>query len=119
MVLFELVIALFIFGLVAFSLVMALDAAMDANHARNQADAAVRGLENQLALLQAGPLVPTDRDLPDDGSGFRYHLQIEAAQMQDQKHQPVPGMYQATLTAHWLDRGDEQEESVQKLFYQP
>ena len=119
MVLFEVVMALFVFTLVAFSLVMALDAGFDAATDRNEIDAAIRGLENQMALLHAARVLPGEQDLPDDGSGILYHLAIEQEQMKDQKGQPVPNMYRATITATWKSRGQAQERDVTELIYQP
>ena len=119
MVLFEVVMALFIFTLVAFSLVMALDSAFDAAMDRNEIDVAIRGLENQMALLHAASVVPGDSDLPDDGSGVLYHLTVAQEQMKDQKMQPVPNMWRATITATWKSHGQAQERDVTELIYQP
>jgi hypothetical protein len=119
MVLFEVVTALFIFTLVAFSLVMALDSTFDAAMDRNQVDAALRGLDNQMALLHAARLLPGEQDVPDDGSGILYHVSITQEQMKDQKNQPVPNMYRATITAIWKLRGDPQQRDVSELIYQP
>ena len=119
MVLFEVVMALFIFTLVAFSLVMALDSAFDAAMDRNEVDAAIRGLENQMALLHAARVLPGESDLPDDGSGVLYHLTVEQEQLQDQKMQPVPNTYRATITATWKWRGQVEERDVSELIYQP
>jgi hypothetical protein len=119
MVLFEVVTALFIFTLVAFSLVLALDSAFDAATTRNEADAATRGLENQLTLLHAARVLPGERDLPDDGSGIVYHLAITQEPLQDQKKQPVANMYRATVTASWKSRGQTETREVSELIYQP
>lgn len=119
MVLMEVLAALTIFTLVAFSLVMALSAALDVAKERNEIDAATRGLENQRALLHVGHMLPTDKDLPDDGSGILYHLTIQPEQMQDQKKQPVIGMYRATITAKWKSGGRDEDRSVSELIYQP
>ena len=61
MVLFEVIMALFIFTLVAFSLVMALDSAFDAAKDRNEIDVAMRGLRNQMALLHPPACCPAKR----------------------------------------------------------
>ncbi len=119
MVLLELVAALTIFTLVAFSMVMVLNAAFDAAKERNEIDAATRGLENQIALLHASRLVPLDQDLPDDGSGIGYHVVIAPEQFQDQKKQPVTGIYRATITAKWKSNGHEEDRDVSELLYQP
>jgi hypothetical protein len=119
MVLFEVVIALFIFTLVAFSLVMALNSSFDAAMDRNEIDVAIRGLENQMELLHTGPVLPGETDAPDDGSGVLYHIVIAQEQMQDQKGQPVPNMYRATITATWKSRGQAEERDVSELIYQP
>jgi len=119
MVLFEVVMALFIFTLVAFSLVMALNGAFDAAMDRNEVDAAICGLENQMALLHAARVLPGDNDLPDDGSGILYHLTVTQEQMQDQKQQPVLNTYRATITATWKSRGQTEERDVTELIYQP
>ncbi len=111
--------ALFIFTLVAFSLVMALDSAFDASMDRNEIDVAVRGLDNQLALLHSARVIPGEQDLPDDGSGIQYHLAVSIEQMQDQKRQPVPNIYRATITATWKAHGETQQREVSELIYQP
>jgi hypothetical protein len=119
MVLFEVIIALGIFTVVAFSLVMALHSAFDAAMDRNEIDVAIRGLNNQLALLHAARVLPGENDLPDDGSGILYHVAVAQEQMLDQKKQPVPNTYRATITATWKSRGQAQERDVSELIYQP
>ena len=119
MVLIEVIIALTIFTLVAFSLVMALDSAFDAAKERNEIDVAIRGLTNQMALLHTARVIPGDNDLPDDGSGILYHLTVSQEQMQDQKKQPVPNMYRATITATWKSGAETEERDVSELIYQP
>ena len=119
MVLFEVIIALTVFTLVAFSLVMALNTAMNSAIERNAIDAATLGLENQRAMLHASRLVPTDKDLPDDGSGITYHLLVEPAQLQDQKKQPVAGIYRATITAKWGVGSHADDRKISELIYQP
>ena len=118
MVLLEVIVALSIFTLVAFSLVMALDSSFDAARNRNKIDAVVRGLDNQLVLLHATPNLST-QDLPDDGSGILYHLTYEPEQLQDQKKQPVGGIFRATITAKWKSGAETEERSVSELIYQP
>src|SRR6202020_1737121 len=106
MVLFEVIIALFIFTFVAFALVVALQSAFDAAMDRDEIDVAIRSLNNQMTLLHATPLLLGDSDLPDDGSGILYHLTVAQEPMQDQKSQPVPNMYRATITATWKSHGE-------------
>jgi hypothetical protein len=119
MVLFELIIALTVFTLVAFALVIALNTAFNVATVRNQIDQATRGLENQVALLHAAPLVPEDKDLDDDGSGILYHRTIEPEQVFDQKKQPLLGLYRVTITAQWKSAGQPYERHVSELVYQP
>jgi prepilin-type N-terminal cleavage/methylation domain-containing protein len=119
MVLLEVVIALTIFAVVSLGLVTALDHSFSAAEDRNAADAVARGLRNQLALLRAAPLVPGGRDLPDDGSGMTYHLDVAPDPMTDQKKQPVLGIYRATLTAQWKRDGRVETQQISELFYQP
>lgn len=119
MVLLEVVAALFIFTLVGFSLIMALDTTMDAAKQRNEIDSAMRGIGSQLELLHANRVNPVDKDLPDDGSGITYHLTIELVQMQDQKKQSLPGMYRATVIAKWKSGRETEDRSLSELLYQP
>ena len=119
MVLFEVVMALFIFTLVAFSLVMALDSAFDAAMDRNEVEVAIHGLANQMALLHAARVQPGEQDMPDDGSGVLYHLAVVQAVMKDQKNLPVANMYNVTITATWKSHGEAQERDVTELIYQP
>ena len=119
MVLFEVIIALFIFTFVAFALVVALQSAFDAAMDRDEIDVAIRGLNNQMTLLHATPLLLGDSDLPDDGSCILYHLTVAQEPMQDQKSQPVPNMYRATITATWKSHGEADERTISELIYQP
>jgi hypothetical protein len=119
MVLFELIIALFIFTLVVFSLVMALDAGMGAARTRNNIATAIMGMNDQLVLLHGSRLTPSDQDLPDDGTGITYHLTVEPKQLKDQKGFPVPNIYEATVTAKWIADGQKEDRSLSELIYQP
>jgi hypothetical protein len=119
MVLFEVVIALTIFAMVAFALVTALDSSFGAAESRLDIDGAVRGLNNQLALLNAARVLPGDRDLPDDNSGFLYHVSVTQEQMVDQKRIPLQNMLRATITVTWKSRGETESRSVSELLYQP
>lgn len=119
MVLFEVITALFVFTLVAFSLVLALNSAFEAATERNEIAAAILGLNNRIALLHANRLLPGESDLPDDGSGITYRLSVSQLQLQDQKHQPVPNIYKATITASWKSNGEVETREVSELLYQP
>jgi len=119
MVLFEVIIALGVFSLVAFALVIALHSAFNAAMDRNEIDTAMRGLSNQMTLLHSARVLPGDQDLPDDGSGLLYHVSIVQEQLQDQKKQPVQNTYQATITVTWKSNGETQQRTVSELIYQP
>jgi hypothetical protein len=119
MVLMEVVMALFIFTVVAFALVKALDSAFDATRQRNEVDAAVRGLANQLALVHAQRVIPSENDAPSDNSGITYHISITQEQLKDQKGNMVPNTYRVVITAHWTSLNQDQERDVSELIYQP
>jgi hypothetical protein len=104
---------------VTFSLVLALTSAFDAEDKRNQIDLAVRGLNNQLALLHSARVLPGESDVPDDGTGIAYHISVAQEQMQDQKLQPVPNMYRVVITATWTLHNQPDERDVSALIYQP
>ena len=121
MVLFEVMIAITVFTIAAFSLVMALDKCLDAASQRNQIDLAVRGLQNQLALLHGSNIQPGETDAPDDGTGVAYHVSVALEQdLRDQKGLPIPNMYRATITATWkAQNGELQTRNVSELIFQP
>jgi len=119
MVLLEVLAALTLFAVVSLALIIALNETMDADRDRNAADAAMRGLSNQLAILRAAPITPGDQDLPDDGTGLAYHLKVAPETMQDQKKQPVLNTYRATLTVKWKSAGHDEDREVSELIYQP
>lgn len=121
MVLFEVMIAITVFTLAAFSLVMALDRCLDAANQRNQIDVALRGLQNQMALLHGSPIQPGETDAPDDGTGVAYHVSVALAQdLRDQKGLPIPNTYRITITATWkTQNGDMLTRNVSELVYQP
>jgi hypothetical protein len=118
-VLFEVIMALTVFTLVAVSLVMALDATMDATSQRAQTEIALRGLENQMALVRNIRLVPGETDVPDDGTGVAYTVLVEPTQMKDQKNVPVPNIFRVTITAKWKDGAHDEDREVSELIYQP
>lgn len=117
--LLEVMLALTVFAVAGFSLVMALDATITAAKERNEIETATRGLSNQLALLHAQRLVPVDLDLPDDKSGILYHLSVVLERMQNLKKQPVTGFYRATLTARWSVGSRTEDRSISELVFQP
>jgi Tfp pilus assembly protein PilV len=119
MVLMEVMIALVIFTMVAFALVAALSASFDAADNRNQIDLAMRGLQNQMALLHGTRITPGETDAPDDGTGVLYHVSVTQEQMKDQKGNPVPNMYRATVTAAWKSKGESETRDVSELIFQP
>jgi hypothetical protein len=120
MVLFELMIALFVFTTAAFALVLALDRCFDAADNRNQIDTAIRGLNNQMALLHGTRIMPGETDAPDDGTGVAYHVSVTQEQeLRDQKGLPIPNMYRATITASWKNRNELETRAVSELIFQP
>ncbi len=91
MVLLEVMLAIFVFTMAAFSLVMALDGCLDTANARNRVDLAVHGLSNQMSLLHGSNIQPGETDAPDDGTGVAYHVSVLLAQdLRDQKGCPFP-----------------------------
>ena len=119
MVLLEVVVALFIFTTVAFSLVIALNTSMDSAAKRNEIDAAVRGLDNRLSLLHVSRMFPVDKDLDKDSYGISYHLTVEPANLKDQNGQMVASMYHITILAKWKSGMQNEDRSIDELFYQP
>ena len=119
LVLFEVIMALSVFALVAMALVMALDASMDAAWERGKVETALRGLENQMAQIHNTRLIPSENDVPDDGTGFTYSVAIEQAQFKDQKNIPLNGIYRVTVTAKWKDGKEDESRAISELFYQP
>ncbi len=121
MVLFEAMIALFVFTAAAFSLVVALDGCLDAANERNKIDLATHGLENQMALLHGSNIQPGETDAPDDGTGVAYHVSVALAQdLRDQKGLPVPNTYNVTITATWKSpNGALETRAVSEMVYQP
>jgi len=121
MVLFEVMTAMFIFTLAAFAIVVALDKCLDAANNRNQIDLALRGLQNQLALIHGANIQPSETDAPDDGTGIAYHISVAQEQeLRDEKGVPIPSIYRATITASWKGPdGNAQTRAVSELVYQP
>ena len=121
MVLFEAMLAIFVFTMAAFALVMALNGCLDTANARNRIELAVHGLENQMALLHGSNIQPGETDAPDDGTGVAYHVSVEQAQdLRDQKGLPIPSTYRVTITATWkAPNGTLQTRSVSEMVFQP
>ncbi len=121
MVLAEVIVAMTVFTVVAFAIVVALDKCLDAANNRSQIQLALHGLQNQMALLHGTNIQVSDNDAPDDGSGVTYHINVVQQQdMRDQKGLPIPSLYRATITASWkATDGTLQTRSVSELIYQP
>jgi len=121
MVLFEVVVALTVFTLVAFALVLALNGSFEAAQARDNVETAIRGLDNRLALIHGGHVIPGTTELPDDGTGIDYRLEVVQLQVTDRKKQPVPNLYRATITASWKIEGekDPEQRDISVLLYEP
>ncbi len=121
MVLFEVMTAIFIFTVVAFAIVVALDKCLDAAKNRGQIELALHGLQNQMALLHGSNIQPSDTEAPDDGTGIAYHVTVALMQdLRDEKGNPVPNIYSATITASWKESdGTAQTRTVSELIYQP
>jgi len=119
MVLLEVILALMIFTGVAFSLVMALDAATDAATDRNHIDAAVQGLENQMAQATQAHVGEVTRDLPADGSGILYHLEISPEALTDDQNRKFTGFFRIHLTASWREGSRQETRELSELKYQP
>jgi hypothetical protein len=118
-VLMEVIMALTIFALVSLGLITALDRAFGIAGDRNSADQSVRGMRNQLALLHATVVSPGEKDIDPDSSGIAYHLSIAPEPMQDEKKQPVLGIYRATITATWKRDKQTETRTISQLIYQP
>ena len=119
MVLLEVIIALAIFTGVTFSLVMALDAATEASTDRNHIDAATVGLENEMTKICNTRLAEGQRDLPDDGSGISYRLEIAPQTLSDDQRKEFRGFLRVTLHAKWKSGGREESRDLSELVYQP
>jgi len=121
MVLFEVMLAITVFTVAAFALVMALNGCLETASVRNRVDLAVHGLSNQMALLHGANIQPGETDAPDDGTGVSYHVSVLLAQdLRDQKGLPVPNTYRVTITAQWkAPNGELQSRSVSELVFQP
>jgi type II secretory pathway component PulJ len=119
MVLLEVVIALTVFACVAFSLVVALNAATSAATDRNEVDAATVGLENNMAQVTGTRLATTTRDLPGDGSSIAYHLEVEPQVLQDDERKSFAGFYKVTLSATWKSGSESESRDLSELVYQP
>lgn len=119
MVLIEVLTALFVFTIVAFGLVLALNGSLETSSDRIDIDTALRGLNNQVAQLHMTRITPGETDVPDDGSGFHYHVSIAQESLTDQKRVPLQSMYRATITVTWQAHNDTQTRSISELIYQP
>jgi hypothetical protein len=118
MVLLELIVALTVFALVAFSLVGALDAGMTVAGERDHIDAATRGLANELALLHAGRIDPGNRKWT-GADDLQYQLTIAPEEARNEKHQPLTHLYRVTVEAAWPEGRATESRSVSELVYQP
>ncbi len=119
--LFEVLVALGLFALVAFSLVELLQNAIATEEEIRLSESVTQGLSNQLAMVTSKKIEPTEQDLanPVSNSPITYHLSITQIQLYSQDKTILNGMYKITLTATWPEDQTTEKREISQLLYQP
>ena len=116
------IIALTVFTVAAFALVLALDSCFDAADYRNQLDVAMRGLSNQMVLLHGARISAGENDAPGrrHRRGLSHVSVTQECELRDQKAGlPILNMYRATITASWKDHAISKSAMSLELIFQP
>jgi hypothetical protein len=118
-ILVEVMMAIMVFSMVAVGLARALGMAADSVH-RSSRERQVRlGLESRLAEAQVLPVVMGVQAENPDPSGIVYETEWESIQPVNEEQTVLPGLYQLTVRAKWIDRTVPDSETATVAVYRP
>lgn len=117
--LFEVLIALGIFGMVVIGMMMALDSTLAAAKEARQEQAVRTQIANRMALLEGEELKELERRIQIESPKMTFieTVQKEAAQGRDRE--VLDGFWRVTILAKWQVGGQAVQEQASFLRYQP
>jgi len=118
-ILFEIMLAVFIFAMCFVALGKALSSLVETAHHIQKETYVLEELENRLALARKGYLQPGKDREDADARGVEYVTEITPLQIKGDDNALLPGMYSIQVTATWGNKSAADTKSVEVTVYQP
>jgi prepilin-type N-terminal cleavage/methylation domain-containing protein len=118
-VLWEMLLALSIFSIVALSLTTALEQAADTARFLRQESQVRHDLESILAESSTSKLAAGKSDVPLGDQRVRYEREVVPVQAKNSKGQPLDHLWRVTVRARWQERNQSRSSQAEFVVYQP
>ena len=118
-ILMEVMLATAIFACAAVALAVALSDTITAGDRLQRESRVIWGLESRMNEAKLKRLVLGKETLPPDGTDIVYEQETSQLDLKNDKNQILAGMYNITITAHWMENHRPVSLVSQKYVYQP
>jgi type II secretory pathway component PulJ len=118
-VLWEVMLALTIFCIVAVSLVSALNQTIDASILLRDESQVRIELQNVLMITAVEKLKVGKSDVQEGDGRVRYEREVRSVPAKTAKGDQVPDLYQIVVRAFWRSSGQDRSEQAEVIVYQP
>jgi prepilin-type N-terminal cleavage/methylation domain-containing protein len=118
-VLWEMLLALSIFSIVALSLTTALEQAAETARFLRQESQVRHDLESILAESSTTKLAAGKSDVPLGDQRVRYEREVASVPAKNSKGQPLDHLWRVTVRAHWQERNQSRSSQAELVVYQP
>jgi prepilin-type N-terminal cleavage/methylation domain-containing protein len=118
-VLWEMMLALMIFCIVAVSLTRALHQTIDTAVLLRDDSEVRRNLQNILAECSIIKLAPGKEDLEMGNGRIHYEREVSRIQPKNDRNQILPNLYQVTAKATWTAQNQSRSSQAELVIYQP
>jgi prepilin-type N-terminal cleavage/methylation domain-containing protein len=118
-VLWEMLLALSIFSIVALSLTTALQQAADTARLLRQDSQVRHDLESILAESSTTKLAAGKTDIPLGDQRVRYEREVAPVQAKNSKGQPLDHFWRITVRASWQETNQSRSSQAELIVYQP
>jgi hypothetical protein len=118
-VLWEMMLALMIFCIVAVSLTRALHQTIDTAVLLRDDSEVRRNLQNLLAESSVIKLNPGKSDLQSDDSRIRYEREVVKIQPKNSRNQLLNNLYHVTVRAYWAAQNQTRTSQAEIVVFQP
>lgn len=115
--LFEIILALGVFGLVILALARAMQSTMESMSMGKMESYIREELASRIAQIPLQPIHPGEYQEPEDSRQVRYHRTIEPLLLRTREGIQLPRFYRVVWTASWTDSGGERSKSYQIYFH--
>ena len=118
-VLWEVMLALTIFAVVAVALTTALQQTVDTSILLRDESQVRLEMQNLLAEATSGKLKPGKAELQTGDGRVRYEREIRVVKAKTERGEVLPDLYDIVIKATWKSSGRDRSESAALIVYQP